>query len=169
MFPPAASCDLLLFGAPSAFSDSQLEACATELAGRGDPKGQAPCWPVGGEILGAPLCAQRPLPPSWEQDPGLRVSAGGGADPWLPQSWGQGQVCRGSAHVLGEGAAQGQCQRPGEKRHSRPYLLGWAVWRDSGVPLHRGCRVDLGPQAGSFCICGTRGRGVLGAGCGQRR
>lgn len=47
-------------------------------------------------------------------------------------------MCRGSAHVLGEGAAQGQCQRPGEKRHSRPYLLGWAVWRDSGVPLHRG-------------------------------
>lgn len=112
-----------------------------------------PCWPVGGEILGAPSnlwglhCVHSALL-IMGAGLGAEVSAGGGADPWLPQSWGQEQVCRGSAHVLGEGCCPRSVSEAGEKSTPRPYLLGWAVWRDSGVPAQRlkGLGLIWGPK-----------------------
>ena len=88
-------------------------------------------WSMTGEIKSSFRCSElRDMGTAQGEENSVRVEGSVG---WLGGKLllaeasfllGVGQVCRGSAHVLGEVVAQGQCQRPGEERHSRPYLLG---------------------------------------------
>ena len=93
VFPPAAFCDFLLFGAPFASSDSELEACATELV---TPRAKPPAglwvgrsWGLPATSGGSTVC-RAPTPTFMGAGPGAEGQCWRWCWPMAPAELGAG-------------------------------------------------------------------------------